>query len=144
MNPGKLDGIVWVLTLAPVVLIIPLLVVTARYGSWGLGRSTGLALTLIGLAGLTIARVNLGNSFSIAPEARKLVTHGVYARVRHPVYTFGVLLIAGAALYFGLPYLLLILVPIVPMQIIRAREENRMLEETFGDEYREYRRRTWF
>jgi protein-S-isoprenylcysteine O-methyltransferase Ste14 len=42
------------------------------------------------------------------------------------------------------PFLLLILIVIIPMQIIRARREARVLEEEFGDEYREYRKRTWF
>jgi len=29
-------------------------------------------------------------------------------------------------------------------QTIRARREARVLEAAFGDEYREYRRKTWF
>ena len=134
----------WLLILVPVLALIPFMIVTGRHGDWGIGEIAGLVLTLAGLAGLTIARINLGNSFSIAPEARKLVTHGIYSRVRHPVYTFGALLIAGVALYIPVLYLLLALIPIVPMQIIRAREEGRVLEDAFGEEYREYRKRTWF
>jgi protein-S-isoprenylcysteine O-methyltransferase Ste14 len=30
------------------------------------------------------------------------------------------------------------------MQILRARREAKVLEEKFGDEYREYKKRTWF
>jgi protein-S-isoprenylcysteine O-methyltransferase Ste14 len=30
------------------------------------------------------------------------------------------------------------------MQIFRAKNEARVLENAFGDEYREYRRKTWF
>ncbi len=138
------SGVVWLLTLVPPLLLIPLMIVIGRHGTWGPMRIAGLLLSLIGLAGLTVARVNLGNSFSIAPEARKLVTHGVYSRIRHPVYLFGALLIAGMALYIPLLYLLLLLVPVIPMQIIRAREENRVLEDAFGEEYREYRRKAWF
>jgi protein-S-isoprenylcysteine O-methyltransferase Ste14 len=37
-----------------------------------------------------------------------------------------------------------VLVPIITLQIVRARQEARVLEATFGDAYREYRRRTWF
>jgi protein-S-isoprenylcysteine O-methyltransferase Ste14 len=29
-------------------------------------------------------------------------------------------------------------------QVIRARREAHVLEEAFGDAYREYRRKTWF
>jgi protein-S-isoprenylcysteine O-methyltransferase Ste14 len=39
---------------------------------------------------------------------------------------------------------LLALLVIIPVQILRARRESRVLEEKFGEEYREYRRRTWF
>ena len=31
-----------------------------------------------------------------------------------------------------------------PYQIMRARREAAVLEATFGDAYREYRKRTWF
>jgi protein-S-isoprenylcysteine O-methyltransferase Ste14 len=32
---------------------------------------------------------------------------------------------------------------VIPIQIIRARREARILEAAFGDAYREYRRHTW-
>lgn len=144
MKSEKLSGVVWLLTVVPVVALVPIMVVVGRHGDWTMTRIAGLLLALAGLAGLTIARLNLGNSFSVAPEARQLVTHGVYSKIRHPVYVFGVLLIAGMALYIPLLYILLILVFIIPMQVIRAAEENRVLEDAFGEEYREYRRRTWF
>ncbi len=144
MKSEKLSGVVWLLTVVPVVALVPIMVVVGRHGDWTMTRIAGLLLALAGLAGLTIARLNLGNSFSVAPEARQLVTHGVYSKIRHPVYVFGVLLIAGMALYIPLLYILLILVFIIPMQIVRAGEENRVLEDAFGEEYREYRRRTWF
>lgn len=144
MRSGESSGLVWLLILVPPVVLVPLLIVFGRHGGWGIMRIAGLALSLVGLTGLTVARVNLGNSFSVAPEARKLVTHGVYSRIRHPVYIFGALLIAGIALYIPLPYILLVLIPILPMQIIRAREENRVLEDAFGEQYREYRRKVWF
>jgi protein-S-isoprenylcysteine O-methyltransferase Ste14 len=38
----------------------------------------------------------------------------------------------------------LLLVPVLILQIIRARAESRVLEEHFGDEYRRYRASTWF
>ena len=45
---------------------------------------------------------------------------------------------------WGRPKWLLILVLLVPIQMTRARREARLLEDTFGDAYREYRKRTWF
>jgi protein-S-isoprenylcysteine O-methyltransferase Ste14 len=33
---------------------------------------------------------------------------------------------------------------VIPVQIIRARQESKVLEEKFGDEYRHYKQSTWF
>ena len=41
------------------------------------------------------------------------------------------------------PWLLLLLV-LIPIQIVRAHQEARVLEDKFGDEYRKYRQGTWF
>jgi protein-S-isoprenylcysteine O-methyltransferase Ste14 len=40
--------------------------------------------------------------------------------------------------------MLLIFVILIPLQVVRARREAAVLEAEFGDEYREYRKRTWF
>src|SRR5258708_27292042 len=53
---------------------------------WTLLRVVGSMLLALGLIFLTIAHVQLGNSFSIKPEAKKLVTHGLYSKIRNPVY----------------------------------------------------------
>jgi protein-S-isoprenylcysteine O-methyltransferase Ste14 len=33
---------------------------------------------------------------------------------------------------------------VAPIQVLRARKESKVLEEKFGDEYRQYKRSTWF
>ena len=107
-------------------------------------RWAGLVFGLIGLTGVIVACYTLGRSFSIAARATALVTRGLYSRIRNPIYVSGVFFIIGLALMMWNSYVLLLLVVIAPMQIIRARREARVLEEKFGDEYREYRKRTWF
>jgi protein-S-isoprenylcysteine O-methyltransferase Ste14 len=90
------------------------------------------------------ARIQLGASFSVAAKARHLVTGGLYSKIRNPVYVFGGLLIAATVVYIGRPVLLFAFVVLIPMQVVRARNESRVLEEAFGDEYRAYKARTWF
>ena len=60
------------------------------------------------------------------------------------MYVSAVILVTGVFLMLRQPALWLLLLIVVPMQTIRARQEARVLEATFGDAYREYRRRTWF
>lgn len=111
---------------------------------WTPLRILGLVIIVIAIAMLTLARVTLGNSFSVTPQARKLVTNGIYSRIRNPIYLFSGIGIVGVALYFNKPAFLLLLVVLIPMQIMRARAEGRVLEERFGEEYRAYKARTWF
>jgi protein-S-isoprenylcysteine O-methyltransferase Ste14 len=91
-----------------------------------------------------LARIQLGRSFAVRAKAKELVTHGLYSKIRNPVYVFGSLFIAGLILFIGRPVWLLVLAVFVPMQVIRARKEARVLEKKFGDAYRQYRARTWF
>jgi protein-S-isoprenylcysteine O-methyltransferase Ste14 len=107
-------------------------------------RWLGLVLALIGIAGVILSRYTLGRSFSIVPKATALVTTGIYSKIRNPIYVSGTFFIAGAVLMLRRPEGLLLLMIVIPLQIFRARREAAVLEAKFGDEYREYRRRTWF
>jgi protein-S-isoprenylcysteine O-methyltransferase Ste14 len=113
-------------------------------GSWNLSRCVGFGLVVIGLAFVFTARYQLGKSFSVTPQARALVTHGLYSRIRNPIYFFGSLVILGIILTFQRPYLWFLLAVLIPIQILRARREAAVLEEKFGESYRQYRRKTWF
>lgn len=130
-------------TIIPVVAIGYLVYVFAR-PPWTAMRLTGLILMAPALILLTISRIQLGNSFSFGPQATKLVTHGIYSRIRNPIYVFGTIVFSGLFLFIERPLLLLILAPVLFMQITRARAESRVLEEHFGDDYRRYRAATWF
>ncbi len=115
-----------------------------RAGEWDMQRYAGAALTLIGITGIATARFQLGRSFAIKPEARQLVTRGLYSKIRNPIYVFGALLISGVVLLLHRPRLWLLVIAVVIMQIVRAHQEARILETAFGESYREYRRKTWF
>ena len=116
----------------------------SRPGSWNLSRYIGFGLVVVGLAFVFTARYQLGKSFSVTPQARALVTHGLYSRIRNPIYVFGTLVILGVILIFQRSYLWVLLAVLIPVQILRARREAAVLEEKFGEGYRQYRRKTWF
>ena len=89
---------------------------------------------------LLLARHQLGKSFSATPQARALVTHGLYSKIRNPMYVFSALLLLGLLITYRKPYSFLLFAMLLPVQILRARQEARVLEAKFGDAYRE----TWF
>lgn len=113
-------------------------------GPHGLARDIGLALAVIGLTGVIAARYTLGRSFSIVAKATALVTNGIYSRIRNPIYVSGMFFFAGLLIMVRRLELLAVFVVLIPMQIIRSRREAAVLEEKFGDAYREYRKQTWF
>jgi protein-S-isoprenylcysteine O-methyltransferase Ste14 len=111
---------------------------------WTWMQTLGLCLMVVGFPFWLMAHIQLGSSFSVAAKARTLVTRGLYSNIRNPIYIFGLIAIAGGFLFVGRPYLLLVFAILIPTQIVRMRKEARVLEEKFGEQYREYRRGTWF
>jgi protein-S-isoprenylcysteine O-methyltransferase Ste14 len=129
------------------VLVLPVIIfVGVHFGSqpWTHIRIAGVVIALPSLALLLLARIQLGGSFSVRPKAQALVTQGLYSRIRNPIYLFGALAIAGIFLYMNQPRYLGLFVVLIPVQIYRARQEEKVLDARFGDEYRQYKSGTWF
>jgi protein-S-isoprenylcysteine O-methyltransferase Ste14 len=115
------------------------------HSPWSSRYAVGLALALGGFTLWGLARLQLGKSFSVRPEAKALVTTGLYSKFRHPVYLFGGITYAGVFLAWGklIPGLCFALIyPIY--QTLRSKKENAVLEQAFGEDYRRYRAGTWF
>lgn len=132
-----------IVTLAIIVVAMPLLVLQFWGPPWTVARIAGLAIGVPSFLLLALARVQLGRAFSVQAKATTLVTTGLYSRIRNPIYIFGGLGIAGFLLWVNQPWLLLIFV-LAPIQVWRSRIEARVLEEKFGAEYVEYKKKTWF
>jgi len=107
-------------------------------------RIIGLAIAIPAFLLLVLARLQLGRAFSVEAKATTLVTTGIYARIRNPIYFFGAILIAGLIVWGQRPWLFLVFVVLVPLQIFRARKEAQVLETRFGQAYLDYKRKTWF
>jgi protein-S-isoprenylcysteine O-methyltransferase Ste14 len=129
-----------------VVALLVIIFVGVRFSSlpWTSTRIAAVVIGLPSLALLVLTRIQLGGSFSVRPKAQALVTHGLYSRIRNPIYVFGGLAIAGAFLYVDQPRYLWLFVVLIPLQIYRARQGEKVFEARFGDEYRQYKSATRF
>jgi protein-S-isoprenylcysteine O-methyltransferase Ste14 len=109
-------------------------------------RWTGVALALAGFALLQWAQVTLGKSWSDTPRMLKeqtLITRGPYQFIRHPIYTafiliLGSILLISANWFIGLAWLGMTVLEVTS----RIGFEESLMLEYFGDQYREYMKRT--
>jgi protein-S-isoprenylcysteine O-methyltransferase Ste14 len=91
-----------------------------------------------------IARIQLGTFLTFEPKAHSaLVTSGIYSKFRHPIYYFGSLALFFFFLLIEKYYYILVFVVLLPLQVIRAAKENRVLKEKFDDVYLEYMQQLW-
>ena len=102
----------------------------------------------IGVGGMVIWMLSiwhLGSSFATLPGAKALVCRGIYRFIRHPMYlgisatVFGLTLACGSV--FGMVYLIIV---ILPLNFVRSRMEDQVLEEIFGSTFDNYKKSTWF
>ena len=99
------------------------------------------SLFAVGYGFTVYALAYLNRSFSIMPEARRLVTDGPYRRLRHPVYLFEEIGVIGLALPFASVWALLWLLVHAACQLQRIKNEERVLRGAFP-EYDDYARTT--
>jgi protein-S-isoprenylcysteine O-methyltransferase Ste14 len=104
-----------------------------------LATAAGLSASVLGVLTLSF----LGRSFSVMPEARRLVTSGPYSIVRHPLYLFELLGVVGILLQVRSFPGVLLLALIVALQVTRARREEDVLDRAFP-EFAAYRQQVPF
>ena len=97
-------------------------------------------LTGLGSAASFFVLSKLGKSFSIVPEARRLVTAGPYAWARHPLYAAEIITVLGLIVQYRQPWALLMGIGVIALQVIRSLFEERVLTDAFP-EYVDYRSR---
>src|SRR5438034_9257818 len=108
--------------------------------------AAGMMCLVIGLWLFYRSHADLGTNWSITLEVReqhRLITHGVYRRVRHPMYSALVLYAVGQALvipnWVAGPSNLIAFAVVFAL---RVRAEERMMVDEFGADYAAYSART--
>jgi protein-S-isoprenylcysteine O-methyltransferase Ste14 len=136
----------WLAFFIPLVWVFAPVFAFADYGLRPVPLLAGIVCLVAGLWLFARSHADLGTNWSITLEVREkhqLVTHGIYRRVRHPMYLALLLYSLGQALVvpnwiagpsYGVAMVLLV--------ALRLRPEERMMLDEFGPEYEAYRSRS--
>jgi protein-S-isoprenylcysteine O-methyltransferase Ste14 len=106
-----------------------------------LNLSSAVCLVVGGVLTVTTL-AHLGRSFSLVPQARRVVSAGPYRWIRHPLYLSEEIAIMGIALQYLSLLVVLVLVAHVVIQIRRILYEEELLRRTLP-EYADYERSRW-
>ncbi|HKE10956.1 MAG TPA: isoprenylcysteine carboxylmethyltransferase family protein [Myxococcota bacterium] len=98
-------------------------------------------LMLCGCLISLVALLWLGRSFSLVPQARRLITTGPYRLVRHPIYLAEFVFAAGFVLQYRPWPAWVVFALLCAMQLERIRLEEQVLRDAFP-EYSAYAGRT--
>ena len=74
-------------------------------------------------------------------KGHTLITSGPYSVVRHPIYTGILFGMVGSALVLGTNTSLIVIFLTILVVGIRIHQEEGLMRDKFGDEYRDYQRR---
>jgi len=136
------------LTIAMIAFFLPLIwIVTpvlefADYPLYPIPLFTGILCLVLGLWFFYRSHADLGTNWSITLEVREkhqLISHGVYRRIRHPMYLSLLIYSVGQCLVLpnwlaGPSYG----VAMVLLFVFRVGREERMMLEEFGKDYEAY------
>lgn len=147
---GRLESALLALAMVgffvPLVWVVSPLFEIAEYTLHLAPLLAGSACYVVGLWLFHRSHVDLGTNWSITLQLRqehRLVTEGVYRRIRHPMYLALLLYSVGQALVLpnaiaGPSYL----VTFGLLFALRLRAEERLMLDAFGEAYEAYRART--
>ena len=144
--PPNVAALVLIFTL---ISIFNLGTFTEEYGSELFGvRILGLVMFVVFSWVQVLAYKSLGSSYAqdvVVMKEHKLITTGIYKFIRHPQYLSQLLSDLGA----GLALLSYLVVPVVilveiPLFIMRAAMEDKLLKKHFSNEFPAYKKRSGF
>jgi protein-S-isoprenylcysteine O-methyltransferase Ste14 len=125
--------------------IVPAWMAWSKMGlpDWVRWIGVGFGIVSLGLIYWMFKNIGSGITPTVATrKEHKLSTSGPYRWVRHPLYTFGTLAFLSLGLIADLWFIVLLSILAFTLLSLRTPNEEAHLIEKFGDEYREYMKRT--
>lgn len=128
-----------------VYLINPVWMAWSKIGLPEVVRWLGVGVGALCLAGIYWLFSSIGTGITPVSATRRehrLVTNGIYRYVRHPLYTVGSSMFISFGMMADNWFVILLGALAFIVMAIRSPKEEANLIEKFGDEYRDYMKRT--
>ena len=112
-----------------------------------IGAILGVVCTWAGIALAIWARYHLAENWSARvtiKEGHELIRTGPYSRLRHPIYSGLILATVGTVLVIGQWRCVVGLCLVLAGYYFKARKEEAMLGQQFGDAFLEHKKHTGF
>jgi protein-S-isoprenylcysteine O-methyltransferase Ste14 len=144
MNVIRIGGLI--LWLSPFVYLInPAWMAWSKIGLPESARWLGVGIGILCVPGIYWLFSSIGTGITPVSATRKehkLVTHGIYHYIRHPLYTLGSSLFISFGMMADNWFIAALGILTFILMAIRTPKEEANLIEKFGDEYREYMKHT--
>ena len=108
--------------------------------SWA--RYTGLVFFIIGFC-LFVLSHTVFRHLARGQETDKLITTGIYSKIRNPMYLGFIIWIIGLPIFTNAAFTLASAIIWIPHILYWKSSEERQLAKKY-DDYQEYKKRTWF
>lgn len=144
MTMIRIGGLI--LWLSPFVYLLnPKWMAWSKIGLPESARWLGVGIGILCVSGIYWLFSSIGTGITPVSATRKehkLVTHGIYRYIRHPLYTVGSSLFVSFGMMADSWFIAALGILTFILMAIRTPKEEANLIEKFGDEYREYMQRT--
>lgn len=113
---------------------------------FNLVKVMGLIINLLGLMLWWAGKLTLSKNWNVGfgkPKINQLVTYGIYSKIRHPMYWGINLTFAGLTIIYPKNWFVAVSLLVIIYFFYRMRLENKYLSETLGEEYQNYKKKTW-
>jgi protein-S-isoprenylcysteine O-methyltransferase Ste14 len=132
--------------LVPFALTILSIYFWVTFFSQDLLKIVGITINIIGLIIWWSAKLTLAENWAAGygkPKIKQLVTHGIYSKIRHPLYWGINLTLIGLSLMYLNIFFIIVSLAIVIYFFRRMRAEDKFLIEELRGEYFDYKKKTW-
>ena len=144
MTMIRIGGLI--LWLSPFVYLVnPVWMAWSKIGLPESARWLGVGIGILCVLGIYWLFSSIGTGITPVSATRKehkLVMHGIYHYIRHPLYTLGSSLFISFGMMADNWFIATLGILTFILMAIRTPKEEANLIEKFGDEYREYMKRT--